>query len=82
MSADKTNRNRKKSTNESHKNSLLWIWRVVGKYKGCIAVLLVIQIIYGLCSVVSAMLFRELIDQAVAGDKYGFFRAAVMLLGL
>lgn len=82
MSADKTNRNKKKSTNESHKNSLLWIWRVVGKYKGCIAVLLVIQIIYGLCSVVSAMLFRELIDQAVAGDRYGFFRASFMLLGL
>ena len=74
--------NQKKIQSQSHKNSLLWIWRVVGKYKGCVAVLLIIQIIYGLCGVVSAMLFRALIDHAVAGDKSGFFQAAVMLLGL
>lgn len=82
MSADKTNRNQKKNTNESHKNSLLWIWRVTGGYKSCILVLLLIQAIYGLCGVVSAMLFRDLIDQAVAGFRSGFFRAAAMLLGL
>src|SRR5699024_6121927 len=72
----------KKNTNESHKNSLLWIWRVTGGYKSCILVLLLIQAIYGLCGVVSAMLFRDLIDQAVAGFRSGFFRAAAMLLGL
>lgn len=82
MKIIETNTEQKSAAKESHKNSLLWIWRIVGKYKGCIAVLLTIQIIYGVCGVVSALLFRDLIDQAVAGDKYGFFRAAGMLLGL
>lgn len=82
MKIIETNTEQKSAAKESYKNSLLWIWRIVGKYKGCIAVLLTIQIIYGVCGVVSALLFRDLIDQAVAGDKYGFFRAAGMLLGL
>ena len=82
MKIIETKTEQKSAVKQSHKNSLLWVWRVVGKYKGCVAVLLIIQIIYGLCGVVSAMLFRALIDHAVAGDKSGFFRAAAMLLGL
>lgn len=82
MKIIETKTEQKSTVKQSHKNSLLWVWRVVGKYKGCVAVLLIIQIIYGLCGVVSAMLFRALIDHAVAGDRYGFFRASFMLLGL
>lgn len=63
-------------------NALRWIWTVTGKYKGGVGVLLVIQTIFGLCSVVSAVLLMNLIDAAVAGSRTGFFAAALRLAAL
>ena len=67
---------------KTHKNSLLWLWHVVGKYKVCILLLIVVQVIFGICGVAFAILFRDLIDQAAAGNRDGFFKAAQMLIGL
>ena len=41
-----------------------------------------IQVIFGVCSVASAMLFRALIDAAVAGEQQAFFRAGLLLAAL
>lgn len=65
-----------------HKNSVRWIWHIMGKYKFFVFVLLVFQITLGIFGVLFAMLFRNLIDYAVAGDEEGFFLSAGMLVGL
>ena len=67
---------------KTYKNSLLWLWHVVGKYKVCILLLIAAQVIFGICGVAFAILFRDLIDQAAAGNRDGFFKAAQMLIGL
>ena len=82
MKTDKNRTDQKNLTNKSHKAALLWLWRVVGRYKGCVALLVVLQIIYGVSGVVSAMLFRNLVDSAVAGDRAFFFRTAGIMIGM
>lgn len=62
--------------------SLCWLWQVTGKYKCFVGILMIFQVILGVCSVLFAMLFRDLIDQAVVGNRDGFFRAAGLLIGL
>ena len=73
---------RNKFRDKFYDASLPWLWRVTGKYKGCVAVLLVLQIIFGVCGVVFAMLFRDLIDGAVAGDFRRFSKTAILLVAL
>lgn len=68
--------------NQYHKNVLLWLWRVAGRYKACVAVLVALQMFFGICGVVFAMLFRDMIDQAASGNRSGFFRAALLLICL
>lgn len=73
---------RNKFRDKFYDASLPWLWRVTGKYKGCVAVLLILQIIFGVCGVVFAMLFRDLIDGAVAGDLQRFSKTAMLLVAL
>lgn len=84
MNIYQTNSEKTKGSPESklHKNSFFWIWRVIGKYKAYIALLLIVQVLFGLCSVTYAMLFRALIDYAAAGRSDGFFRTVFFLAGL
>lgn len=70
------------TTKKSGKNALRWGWQAAGFYKIGIAVLFVIQVIFGVCGVASAMLFRALIDAAVAGGQQAFFRAGLLLAAL
>ena len=51
-----------------HKGALAWLWRVSGAYKGNVALLAALQIIFGICGVVFALLFRDLVNQAAAGE--------------
>ena len=67
---------------KAHKSSLVWLWKVSGVYKGWIGLLAVIQIVFGICSVIFALLFRDLVNQAVSGDGGFFCRTAVKLVGL
>ena len=70
--------NKRKSTAKINRNTLKWLWRVTGKYKGGVAALFAIQVTFGICGVASAMLFRALIDCAVGGERTGFFRMALL----
>lgn len=64
----------------NHKSALLWIFQVVGKYNICIVLLSFIQIILGISSVIFAMVFRDLIDHAVAGEISFFCQKAIVLV--
>lgn len=55
--------------------TLLWMCSVAGKTKLYICVLLIIQTILGISSVIYAMLLREIVNNAVMGDRNGFFTA-------
>lgn len=63
-------------------NTLRWLWKVSGRYKGSVAGLLVIQIIFGLCGVASAILFMSLIDSATAKQLDVFIQAGLCIAGL
>ena len=71
----------KRNTSDT-KNVLGWLWQVSGIYKICVMILFVVQVTFGVCGVVSAMLFRTLIDHAVEGQADAFFQAAICLAGL
>ena len=62
-----------------HKGALAWLWRVSGAYKGNVALLAALQIIFGICGVVFALLFRDLVNHAVAGED-GLFLATILKL--
>ena len=81
MSTDERNA----MTDRYHTSTLAWISRVVGKKKWYIIFLLIIEAFLGASNVAFAMLFRDLIDQAVAKSLSGFWIAVVrvaLLLGL
>ena len=78
----KKNKWRNFVSSKFHKSSLIWLWRAAGKYKVCIAVLLLLEVVFGLCSVYLALLFRGLVDNAVAGNLYNFLKVAVQLAAL
>lgn len=65
-----------------NKATLRWLWRVAGKGKWNIALLMLIQAILGLSSVVSAWILRDVIDYAVAGDQSGFRRYVGIFAGI
>ena len=71
----------RKNTSDT-KNVLVWLWRVSGVYKICVMILFIVHVIFGVCGVVSAMLFRTLIDCAVEGQPDAFLQAAICLAGL
>lgn len=73
-------RDRKNAPDTRH--VLGWLWETSGLYKAGIAVLFVIQVVFGVCGVASALLFRSLIDSAVGGQGSAFVRAAICLAGL
>ena len=71
----------RKNTSDT-KNVWVWLWRVSGAYKLCVVILFIVQVTFGVCGVVSAMLFRTLIDRAVEGQPDAFLQAAICLAGL
>ncbi len=64
------------------KGSLQWISSVLGKSKKYIYIMLVIQILLGGSSVLYAMIFRGIIDAAVAKEKMAFVLNAAYICGL
>lgn len=61
---------------------ILWLWEVTEKYKGFVFVFAGIRVFFGIYSVVFAMLFRNLIDYAVAGQLKSFIKTAGILIVL
>ncbi len=67
---------------ESNRRTIAWIRQVAGKRQWGVVFLIVIQFLLGISSVGYALLLRELIDDAVAGDRRAFFWSAVAFAGL
>ena len=63
-------------------HTLARLSHTVGRKKAYVLYLALLQAVLGLCSVLSALLFRSLIDRAVAGDREGFRQAVLWLLVL
>lgn len=61
---------------------MLWLWKVTEKYKGFVLFFIGIRVYFGIYSVVFAMLFRNLIDYAVAGQLKSFTKTAGILIVL
>ena len=63
-------------------NSFQWLYRVTGKKKGYILLLTLIQGASGVLGVVYALLFKAVVDSAVAKDRATFAYAAAFLVGI
>ena len=55
-----------------------WLYQVPRKSRGIVAVLTLVQILYGLSGVSTALLLKEVVDSAVREDLQGFGRAVVL----
>lgn len=68
----------KRDINDGH--TLLWINRVAGKLKINIGILVALQMILGISSVGTAMLLREIVNAAVAGEEKRFGLAVLAFI--
>ena len=68
--------------NRRSQGAARWLWRVAGKYRGCVAGLMLMEAALGASGVAYAMLFREMINGAAAGRMRTFVWAAMLLAGL
>jgi ATP-binding cassette subfamily B protein len=65
------------------KNSAIkWLYKVTGKHKISVAILLVIQAFLGISSVIFAMILKNIIDFATNQNRTGFFTYLAILIGL
>ena len=58
-------------------NVLRWLWRVTGKQKIYVALLMLAHGLIGASGVLYALLLRNIVDCAAAGDSAGFVRQTV-----
>ncbi len=59
-----------------------WLWRVTGRKKGYILALTGLQSLSGLIGVAYALLFRAIVDSAVARDVLSFRNNVLLIAGL
>ena len=67
---------------KEQQSTLRWLSAISGTDRVWVAVLVLVQAILGVTSVLYAFLLRSLIDQAVAGNRNGLIRSALLLVGL
>lgn len=67
---------------KEQQSTLRWLSAISGTDRVWVAVLVLVQAILGITSVLYAFLLRSLIDQAVAGNRNGLIRSALLLVGL
>lgn len=65
-----------------HTPTLVWLNQVIGSKKIDILSLVFLQALLSIAGIISALLFRTLIDRAVAGNKEAFFQAVIWMLCL
>lgn len=68
--------------NHGEISTLRWLWAVSGKKKLYIAALSILQMVLGGSGVLYALLMRNIIDSAVAGNMAGFRHNALLTLAL
>lgn len=71
----------KRNKDQNH-TALRWIWQSVAGSRLCVAGLLGLQVVINSCVVGYSLLFRDLVDRAVGGDREGFFLSMAALAGL
>lgn len=64
---------------KDYTNTLLWLGQTAGKKKWYVLAMIFLQVVLGICSVFFALLFRNLIDRAITGDKNGFAHALIWM---
>lgn len=64
------------------KKTLRWLWRVPGRKKWMIAALTLVQALLGGIGVYYALLLRDVVDAAVAGEPARFWRCAAYTAAL
>ena len=67
---------------KSSKNTLRWIFSVPGKSRAYVGLIMAIQTAYGGTGVFYALFMRDIVDNAVGGDKSGFIRSILCILAL
>ena len=63
-------------------DAVRWLWRVTGRKKGYLALLAVMQGLLGGSGVLYALLLRNIVDAAVAGDAASFRLSALLTVFL
>lgn len=63
-------------------STLFWINDVIGKLRGYVGILLLIQVILSFCNVLYAMVLRNIINEAVSGHYHEFFDMIYVFIGL
>ena len=65
---------------KTNKDTLNWLYKIPGKKKWIVAVLLLLQILNGLTGVATALLLKLVVDSAVRGDAVSFGRAVMLII--
>ena len=60
--------------------TLNWLWRITGRQKIWVALLMILQGIYGGSGVLYALLLRNIVDSATAHNKDGFLLHALLIV--
>ena len=60
--------------------TIKWLYKVPGKHRAWVVILCAIQMLLGAFGVLYALLLKEIVDHAVAGEKTLFFRYIVFFL--
>ncbi|MBR2523982.1 MAG: ABC transporter ATP-binding protein [Clostridiales bacterium] len=63
-------------------NAVRWIYDVPGRSRLYVVLLMILQTAYGGTGVFYALLMKEIVDSAVAGDKGGFITSILLIVGL
>ena len=67
---------------KSNKGAIRWIYAVPGRSRLYVALLCVLQTIYGGTGVFYALFMKDIVDSAVQGDKGSFIKNIIMILSL
>ena len=60
--------------------AIQWLWRVTGRKKLYVGALMLVQALYGGSGVVYALLLRDIVDSAVAGENAQFWNCILLIV--
>ena len=63
-------------------SAVRWLWRVIGRKKGYVLTLTLVQALSGGLGVLYALLLRNIVDSAVEHDSAAFWRNVLLIIGL
>lgn len=63
---------------DGHSAALSWLYKTTGRSRLLIALITLLRSLTSGCSVISALVFKSVIDSVTGGDGRGFFSAAIL----